>query len=67
MNIGSENEMCLHETSSKVRLGRYLPDTFLVQNGLKQCPALLPLLNSFALENAIKMVSSFCQRCEKVG
>lgn len=39
MNIGSENEIFLNERSSKVRLGRYLPDTFLVQNGLKQCDA----------------------------
>ena len=48
MNIGSESEMCLHESSSKVRLGRYLSGTFLVQNGLKQSHALLPLLSSFA-------------------
>jgi len=66
MNIVSENEMCLNGSSSKVRFGRYLPDTFLVQNGLKECDALLPLLSSFALEDAIKKVSSFHQRCEKV-
>lgn len=59
--------MCLNESCSKVRLDRYLPATFLVQNGLKQCDALLPLLSSFALEDAIKKVSSFHQRCEKVG
>lgn len=40
---GSENEMCLNESSSKVRLVRYLPDTFHVKNGLKGCDALLPL------------------------
>ena len=67
MNIGSENEMCLSESSSEVRLGRYLPNTFLVQNGLKQCDALLPLLSSFALEDVIKKVSSYHQSCEKVG
>jgi len=67
MNIDSENEMFLNESSSKVRSGRYLPDTLLVQNGLKRCDALLPLLSSFALEDAIEEVSSFHQRCEKVG
>jgi hypothetical protein len=67
MNIGSENEMCLNESSSKVRLGRYLPDTFLIQNGLKQCGTLMTLLRSLALEDAIKKVFSLYQRCEKVG
>lgn len=67
MNLGSENEMFLNESSSKFKLGRYFPDTFLVQNGLKQCDVLLLLLSSFALEDAIEEVSSFHQRCEKVG
>jgi hypothetical protein len=36
--------MCLKETYSKVRIGKHLSDTFLIQNGLKQGDALSPLL-----------------------
>jgi hypothetical protein len=28
-------KMCLNETHSKVRIGKYLSDNFLIQNGLK--------------------------------
>jgi hypothetical protein len=45
--------MCLIETYSKVRIGKYLPDTFPIQNGLKQGDALTPLLFNFALEYVI--------------
>jgi hypothetical protein len=43
-------KMCLNETYSKVRIGKYLCDTFSIQNGLKQGYALTPLLFNFALE-----------------
>jgi hypothetical protein len=46
--------MCLNETYSKVRIAKYLPDTFPIQNGLKQGDALSPLLFSFALEYVIR-------------
>jgi sorting nexin-29 len=49
-------KMCLHETYSKVRIGKHLSDSFLIQNGLKQRDALRPLLLKFALEYAIRKV-----------
>jgi hypothetical protein len=48
--------MCLNETYSKVRIGKYLSDNFPIQNGLKNGDALSPLLFNFALEYAIKKV-----------
>jgi hypothetical protein len=48
--------MCLNETYSKVHIGKYLSDTFPIQNGLKQGDALMPLLFNFALEYAIRKV-----------
>jgi hypothetical protein len=41
---------------SKVRIGKYLSDSFLIQNGLKQGDALSPLLFDFVLEYAIRKV-----------
>jgi retron-type reverse transcriptase len=41
--------MCLNETFSKVRIGKFLSDKFPIQNGLKQGDALSPLLFNFAL------------------
>jgi hypothetical protein len=49
-------KMCLNETYSKVRIGKYLSDNFPIQNGLKQGDALSPLLFNFALEYAIRKV-----------
>jgi hypothetical protein len=49
-------KMCLNETYGKVRIGRYLPDNFHLQNGLRQGDALSPLLFVFALEYAIRKV-----------
>ena len=49
-------KMCLNETYSKVRVGKYLSDKFPIQNGLKQRDALSPLLFNFALEYAIMKV-----------
>jgi hypothetical protein len=48
--------MCLNKTYSKVCIGKYLPDTLPVQNGLTQGDALSPLLFNFALEYAIRKV-----------
>jgi hypothetical protein len=48
--------MCLNETYSKVRIGKYLSDSFPIQNGLKQGDALSSLLLNFALEYAIRKV-----------
>jgi hypothetical protein len=33
-------KMCLNETYSKVHIGKHLPDTFPIQNGLKKGDAL---------------------------
>jgi hypothetical protein len=49
-------KMCLNETCSKVRVGKYVFDSFAIQSGLKQKDALSPLLFNFALEFAIIMV-----------
>jgi hypothetical protein len=49
-------KMCLNETYSKVRIGKYFSDSFPIQNGLKQGDALSPLLSNFALEYAIRKV-----------
>jgi hypothetical protein len=48
--------MCLNETYSRVRIGKNLPDKFLIQNGLKKGDALTPLLFNFTLEYAIRRV-----------
>jgi hypothetical protein len=44
------------ETYSKVRIGKHLSGSFLIQNVLKQGDALSPLLFNFALEYAIRKV-----------
>jgi hypothetical protein len=49
-------KMCLNETYSKLRVGKHLPDSFPIQNGLKQGNALSPLIFNFALEYAIMKV-----------
>jgi hypothetical protein len=49
-------KMCLNEMYSKVHTGKHLSGMFLIQNGLKQGDALLPLLVNFALEYPISKV-----------
>jgi hypothetical protein len=49
-------KMCSNETYTEVCMGKHLPDTFPIQNGLKQGDALLPLLFNFVLEYAIRKV-----------
>jgi hypothetical protein len=49
-------QMCLNETYSTVRIGKYQSDKFPIQNVLKQGGALSPLLFNFALEYAIRSV-----------
>jgi hypothetical protein len=49
-------KMCLNETYSKVRIGKHLPVSFPIQNGLKEGDALSPLLFNFVLEYAIRKV-----------
>jgi hypothetical protein len=48
--------MCLNETCSKARTGKYLSDTFPIQNGLQQGDASSPLIFNIALEYAIRKV-----------
>jgi hypothetical protein len=49
-------KMCLHETYSRVHIGKNLSYKFAVQNGLKQGDALSSLRFNFALEYAIRRV-----------
>jgi hypothetical protein len=46
--------MYLNETYSTVHTGKYLSDTFTIQNGLKQGDALSPLFFKCALEYIIR-------------
>jgi hypothetical protein len=46
--------MFLNKTYSKVRIGIHLPDTFSLQNGVKQGDALSQLLFNSALEYATR-------------
>jgi hypothetical protein len=48
--------MCLNETYSKVRIGKYLSDNFNIQNGVKEGDALSSLFFNFDLEYAIREV-----------
>jgi hypothetical protein len=48
--------MCLNETCSTVRIGKFQSDKFPIQYGFKQGDPLLPLLFNFALEYAIRRV-----------
>ena len=48
--------MCLNNTYSRVRVGKFLSDMFPIRNGFKQGDALKPLLFNFALVYAIRRV-----------
>jgi hypothetical protein len=49
-------KVCLNETCSEVRIGKYLSNTFPIQDSLKQGDTLKPSFLNFALESAIRMV-----------
>jgi hypothetical protein len=49
-------KMCLNETYSKIRIGKYLSDAFPIQNGLKLGDASSQLLFNFESQNAIRKV-----------
>jgi hypothetical protein len=48
--------MCSNEMYNRVCIGKYLPDNFPIQKGLKQGGSLSPLLFNFVLEYAITKV-----------
>jgi hypothetical protein len=50
--------MCLSETYSRVRVGKYLFDRFPTKSGLKQGDALSRLIFNFAVEYAIRRVQA---------
>jgi hypothetical protein len=56
MKLARLIKMCLNETYSRVWVGKYLPDMFLIRYGLIKGDILLPLLFNFALEYAIRRV-----------
>jgi hypothetical protein len=47
-------KMCLNKTYNKVRIGKHLSNSLLIQNGLKQGDALSPQHFVFALVYAIR-------------
>ena len=49
-------KMCLNETYSRFRVGKYLSDILPIMTGLKQGDVLSPLLFNFTLEYAIRRV-----------
>jgi hypothetical protein len=51
-------KICLSDTYSTVRVGKYLSDTFPIKNGLKQGDVLSPFLFNFALVYAIRRVQA---------
>jgi hypothetical protein len=56
MKLVMHIKMCLNKTYSKVRIGKHLSHSFVVQNGLKQGDTLSPLLFNVALEYSIRRV-----------
>jgi hypothetical protein len=48
--------MCFNETHSKACIGKHLPHSFPIQNGVKQGDGLSPLLFNCVLEYAIRKV-----------
>jgi len=56
MNLVKLIKMCLAETYSGVRVGKYLSDMFSIKNGSKRADLLSPFLFNFALDYAITRV-----------
>jgi len=48
----------------KIRIGKYLPDAFPIQNGLKQGELMSPLLFIFTLECTIRKVQEYQEELE---
>jgi hypothetical protein len=48
--------MCLNETYTTVRIGKFQSDKFPIRNGLKQRDSLSALIFNFALQYAIRWV-----------
>jgi len=49
-------KMCLHETYSRVQVGKHLSDMFSIKNSLKQGDALSSFHLNFALEYTIRWI-----------
>jgi hypothetical protein len=56
MKLARLIKMCLNKTYNRFRIGKYLSDTFRIQNGLKQGNDLSLLFFNFALDYAIRKV-----------
>jgi hypothetical protein len=56
MKLVRLNKICLNESYSKVCIGKYMSDSYLIQNGITEGDALSSLLFNFAVEYAIRKV-----------
>jgi hypothetical protein len=59
--------LIIYKTYSNVCVGKNLPDTFSIQNGLKQGDALSPLQYYFALQYEIRKVQKTLEGSEMNG
>jgi hypothetical protein len=60
-------EMCLHETYSRVRIGKHLSDTFPIQNGLKQGDAAYTSRRKLPVQHRFTSVALQTQCCKRDG